>query len=201
MPSLHVVGDSISIHYDPHLAGFLAGKLAYSRKTGAHGDLDVPQGANGGNSGLVLRYLQRCREQGLRWDALAVNCGLHDIRVDLGASHHHVEPETYRANLVAIVAVSQTLADRLVWIRTTPVSEACHNKPGAKFHRYARDQAAYNAIADAVMDAAGVAKLDLEAFTRTLGGDEVFADHVHFTEPVRRLQAAFLAGGLTALLA
>lgn len=42
---------------------------------------------------------------------------------------------------------------------------------------------------------AGVPTVDLHTFTADLGPD-LFCDHVHFTEPVRRLQAAFIAGWL-----
>lgn len=42
----------------------------------------------------------------------------------------------------------------------------------------------------------GVPAIDLFAFTRALGGNEIFCDHVHFTETVRQLQAAYIAGYL-----
>jgi hypothetical protein len=200
MRSLHIVGDSISMHYGPDLGRFLAGSLAYSRKTGFPGNLDHPQGANGGDSSLVLAYLQDCSEAGRTWEALAINCGLHDLKRDITTRALQVPEDAYRSNLDSIIAESRGLASQLVWIRTTPVVDAVHNRPGMQFHRHAADLQRYNAIADAVMQAANVEMIDLEAFTRALGGDELFCDHVHFTEPVRRLQAAFLAGALQAQL-
>lgn len=200
MRSLHLVGDSISIHYHPHLERHLAGRLAYSRKTGDHGNLDKPQGANGGDSAMVLAYLRGCREAGWAWDALAVNCGLHDIKTAPGTQDRQVPDEAYRANLTAIVDAGRAVAPRLLWIRTTPAVAAVHNARSTGFHRFEADQQRYNAIADAVMTAAGVPLIDLDGFTRSLGGDEIFCDHVHFTEPVRALQAAFMAGSLQALV-
>jgi len=38
MLTLHVVGDSISMHYGPFLERYLSGLLAYSRKEGMPGD-------------------------------------------------------------------------------------------------------------------------------------------------------------------
>lgn len=200
MLSLHLVGDSISIQYHPHLERHLAGAIAYSRKSGDHGNLDNPQGANGGDSAMVLAYLRGCRAAGWSWDALAVNCGLHDIKTVPGTQSRQVPNDAYRANLQAIVAESRALAPRLIWIRTTQAVAAVHNRAQSAFHRFEADQQRYNGIADEVMRAAGVPLIDLDGFTRTLGGDEVFCDHVHYTEPVRALQAAFMAGGLRALV-
>lgn len=201
MRSLHLVGDSISIQYGPHLELHLAGRLGYSRKCGDHGNLDQPQGANGGDSGMVLAYLRGCRAAGLAWDALVINCGLHDIKTAPGTGQRQVPDDAYRANLEEIVLAARELAPRLVWIRTTPVVAAIHNARNSGFFRFEADQQRCNAIADAVMRAAGAPLIDLDGFTRSLGGDEVFCDHVHFTEPVRALQAAFVAGSLQALLA
>lgn len=58
---------------------------------------------------------------------------------------------------------------------------------------YARQ--AYNAVADRVMAAARVPCIDLYGFTCLLGPD-LYCDHVHFKEPIREKQAAFLAGWL-----
>jgi hypothetical protein len=47
------------------------------------------------------------------------------------------------------------------------------------------------------MSRAGVPIVDLAGFTLSLGDpEEIFVDHVHYKEPVRALQAAFLAGWL-----
>lgn len=64
-----------------------------------------------------------------------------------------------------------------------------------KFHRYAADCRAYNLRADEIMRARGVPVVDLHTFTLNQG-DDLFCDHVHFREPVRMSQGAFLAGWL-----
>ena len=63
------------------------------------------------------------------------------------------------------------------------------------FHRFVADCAAYNAVADRIMNAAGVPVIDLFTFTRNLG-PELFCDHVHFHVNIREKQAAFIAGWL-----
>ena len=61
----------------------------------------------------------------------------------------------------------------------------------------------YNQVADAIMDHTGIPKIDLYGFTQRLrpmypSMDALYSDHVHFIEPVQRLQAAYIAGWLDA---
>ena len=194
---LYLIGDSISLHYGPYLQAYLDGVMTYARKEGedeALLNLDNPQGANGGDSGMVRAFLAAKVAAGdLDADLLLVNAGLHDIKTDPVTGARQVPLDQYTANLRAIVDLAETLPARLVWIRTTPCDERVHNRPDMAFHRFAADCDAYNAAADAVMAAAGVPVIDLHTFTRNLGPD-LYCDHVHFHEHVREKQAAFIAG-------
>ena len=199
MKRVYVVGDSISIQYGPYLGRHLAGVMAYARKEGeeeARLNLGRPQGANGGDSSMVLAFLRACQKTGgLEADVLLLNCGLHDIKTDPATGLRQVPLAEYRANLQQIVALVRRMGVELVWVRTTPCDEAVHNRPGMAFHRFAADAEAYNAAADEIMAAAGVETIDLHTFTRNLGPD-LYVDHVHFHEHVREKQAAYLAGWL-----
>ena len=194
---LYLIGDSISLHYGPYLQAYLDGVMTYARKEGedeALLNLDNPQGANGGDSGMVRAFLAPKVAAGdLDADLLLVNARLHDIKTDPVTGARQVPLDQYTANLRAIVGLAETLPAHLVWIRTTPCDERVHNRPGMAFHRFAADCDAYNAAADAVMAAAGVPAIDLHTFTRNLGPD-LYCDHVHFHEHVREKQAAFIAG-------
>ncbi|MFW5858144.1 MAG: SGNH/GDSL hydrolase family protein [Planctomycetota bacterium] len=204
LPSCFVIGDSISIQYGPALERMLAGRFAYARKSGeeeALRDLDHPVGANGGDSSRVLEYLRALQAGGgFAPDVLLLNCGLHDIKTDPATGEKQVPLDAYTANLHACAGVLRALGIFTVWVRTTPVDDEQHNTR-AEFHRHAADVAAYNDAADRVWTEAGAPLLDLHAFTAALGGTEIFCDHVHFTEPVRELQAACIAGYLDALAA
>jgi len=207
LPQVFVIGDSISMHYGPHLERMLDGVMRYARKTGesegeGYGNLDLPQGANGGDSGMVLAYLKfKAGESEFQPDVLLVNCGLHDIKTDPQSGTRQVDMDAYRTNLEALLALGKETAKNLVWVRTTPVDDEQHNSRQMQFHRHAKDLDAYNAAADEIVAAAGVASIDLCSFTRGLGSTaEIFCDHVHYVEPVRRLQGAFIAGYLTRLV-
>lgn len=199
MRRVFVIGDSISVQYGPYLKQYLAGRMDYARRgdeAAALRDLDIPQGSNGGDSNRVLEYLHATEKAGgIDADVLLLNCGLHDIKVDPQTGLKAVTPEAYERNLRAIIALVRTMKPQLIWVRTTGLDDETHNSRQKAFHRYAADCDAYNAIADRVMAGAGIPVVDLYGFTKNLGPD-VYCDHVHFHEDVRKLQAAYLAGFL-----
>lgn len=202
---LFVIGDSISIHYGPYLERFLPPAIHYARKTdsGAENnekDLDIPVGANGGDSRMVLEYLKkrRCCDP-LSVDVLLLNCGLHDIKTNLATGKKSVSLSDYESNLRAIISETSLSRYRVIWVRTTPVFDDVHNRPGVGFHRHAADVSAYNAVADKVMEEAGIPSIDLHAFSNVFlpAG---FCDHVHYKNEIRALQGAFLAGAVSEIL-
>ncbi len=201
-PLLYVIGDSISIQYGPYLEQYLAGRLAYARKTAeteAQFDLPSPQGDNGGDSSVVLAFLRGLTESG-DWttDLLLVNCGLHDIKTDPITGNKQVAIDDYRLNLEGIVALARQAGVPMIWVRTTPCDETVHNnRPDTTFHRFSADCMAYNAVADELMATVGVPSIDLHNFTRNLG-PELYCDHVHFHDHIREKQAAYIAGWLGA---
>ncbi|MCF6174493.1 MAG: SGNH/GDSL hydrolase family protein [Victivallaceae bacterium] len=198
---IYVIGDSISIHYGPYLQSYLHNTMGYSRKEGedeALLNLDNPQGANGGDSSMVLLFMQeKAKSGGIDADLLLVNCGLHDIKTDPVTGLRQVSIEDYTENLHAIVKTAEKMRPDLVWIRTTPCDEAVHNKAGSSFYRFKADCDAYNQVADQIMTKSGVPIIDLHTFTNNLGPD-LYCDHVHFYEHIRALQAAFIVGWLSA---
>ena len=200
MKKLYVIGDSISMQYGPHLKRALRGVMSYARKDDhavARLGLAPAQDANGGDSSMVLAFLQAALAAGaIEADVIAVNCGLHDIKTTPATGQEQVPLEEYRQNLGRIVAAAREIATTVVWIRTTPVDEKRHNGSGMEFHRFEADCDAYNRAADEIMAAFAVPAIDLHTFTSNLG-DDLYADHVHFHDHVARSQASFIAGWLT----
>jgi len=201
-----VVGDSISLHYGPYLEASLRGFMTYSRKEGeeeAMLNLDEPQGANGGDSSMVLEYLAQkmvgssCLQDA---DFLLVNCGLHDIKTDPTTGDIQVPLEKYKENLKRIIELVGTLCTNteLVWIRSTPLEDEIHNAKQKKFHRHKQNLHLYNAAADDIMAEHGINSIDLFTFTNNLCHSEgnLFCDHVHFHKTVREKQGVFIAGWL-----
>lgn len=196
---IYVLGDSISVQYGPSLQAHLKGIMDYARKEGEEEallNLDNPQGANGGDSSMVLSFLrEKARHGGIDADLLLLNCGLHDIKTDPATGAKQVPLPLYEDNLRAILQTVAGMRPRLIWVRTTPCDEAVHNNKGMGFHRFSADCIAYNAAADKIMKDAGIPSIDLYTFTLNLGPD-LYCDHVHFRDHVREKQAAFIAGWL-----
>jgi hypothetical protein len=196
---LFVVGDSISMHYGPYLEDYLRGTLEYDRKRDNGGATEggVPEGANGGDSGMVLHYLTaRSKDPSFRPDILLVNCGLHDIKRNLERNKSLQVPlGRYRENLQSIHVISREIGARLIWVRSTPVVDTIHNQKGRTFYRYAADLDAYNRVADEFFAGVEVPVIDLYTFTARLG-NRAFIDHVHYDQETRALQAAYIAGFL-----
>ena len=99
LPSVFVIGDSISIHYGPYLERMLTGRFVYDRKTDAGEallDLDQPRGANAGDSSMVLEYVRALARVGFGTDYLLLNCGLHDLRTNPITSAKQVPLAEYR---------------------------------------------------------------------------------------------------------
>lgn len=201
MQKLFVLGDSISIQYGPYLAQMLRGVFEYARKE-AEAQPPVasryPADTNGGDSSMVLAYLEAQLAK-IASDLLLLNCGLHDVKVDPQDGTKQVPPDRYQANLRDIVRLVRRNRTRAVWVRTTPVDDETHNSRSTSFYRFGRDVIHYNEIADTVFAEAGIPVIDLYTFTLNLG-DGVYCDHVHFTERVRALQAAYIAGSLLAFV-
>lgn len=198
---IYVVGDSISIQYGPYLHGYLKGIMEYARKEGEEEallNLDCPQGANGGDSSMVLSFLKgKAGSDGIDADLLLVNCGLHDIKTDPSSGARQVSLGQYECNLRSILQTVATMRPQLIWLRTTPCDETVHNRAGSSFYRFSADCVEYNRVADHVMSDAGVPLIDLHTFTLNLGAD-LYCDHVHFHNHIREKQAAFIAGWLVA---
>lgn len=194
MKSVHIVGDSISIHYGPYLERYIKERLIYSRKEGSNGNLDLPEGANGGDSSMVLEYLNECKSQNLHWDVVVINCGLHDIKKINEV--YQISIDNYQKNLIAIFDISKELSKKIVWVNTTPVIDEIHNSRKKEFQRYDEDVVRYNNVADKIAEVNNAYIIDLYSFCKTLGNSEIYQDHVHFKTEFRKLQAAFIAGHL-----
>lgn len=195
---LFVIGDSVSIHYGPYLKKMIEYKFNYDRKRGieqALADLDKPVGANAGDSGMILQYLTEEFHKNTKYDVLVINCGLHDIRVDRFSKKLQVELEEYKVNLTKVIEISKSMANKTIWVGLTPVIDEIHNSRKEGFLRYNEDVKTYDIASKEIMREHEIPCIDMYNFIKTLG-DDIYSDHVHFKDEIRKLQAAFIAGYL-----
>lgn len=198
MKTLHILADSISMHYGPYLEKHVNHRVIYSRKEARIGKLENPEGVNGGDSSMVLEYIKRCVNQKMYWDLLLVNCGLHDIRCFDGK--YQTEISDYEKNLLNIFELSHQISTQQIWVRTAPVVNELHNSIKKDFKRFNEDVERYNSIADRIARSQDIWIIDLYTFCASTGKAEMRCDHIHFTEEARKMQGAFMAGSVLAYL-
>jgi len=172
--------------------------MGYARKEGSKDNLDDPNGANGGDSSMVLDFLrEQAASNNIDADLLLVNCGLHDIKTHRETGQKQISIDDYASNLRAIIDTAATMKTQMVWIRTTPLDETIHKAREVGYLRCNADHEAYQGAADEIMREPNIPVIDLHTFTANLGPD-LFSDHVHFPESIRKKQAAYIVGWLDA---
>jgi lysophospholipase L1-like esterase len=170
MKRVTLIGDSIRIGYQDVVRRGLRGVA----------EVWAPD-ENGGDSRNVLSRLDE-------WilsrppEIVHLNCGLHDVKREFGASEPVVPLPEYRQNveriLAAVIEDGQAVP---LWAMTTPVNQEQHHAV-KDFDRFASDVEAYNRAAREVCERLGVCTNDLHAVVEEAGRDGLLqADGVHFT--------------------
>lgn len=203
MKKICSIGDSISVQYREHLIKFLGDEFEIITKDGleeAYKDLNIPVGANIGDSRMLRDYLLYENEKGsITYDYVMFNCGLHDIKANIDTGVQQVLIEDYEKNLAKALDIWQENKVGIIFVNSTPVIDSIHNSPERltinKIKRSRKDIMEYNAIAEKLMVERAIPVIDLFSFTDKFG-EEAFCDHAHFTLEVRKLQAAYLAGAV-----
>ena len=186
-PLIVLIGDSIRMGYQDHVASQLADRA----------EVWVPE-ENGGDSRNVLAHIDQwvlARQP----DLVHVNCGLHDLKRAFGAESE-VPLDEYERNVRQILhRLQRELNGAVVWATITPVDENWHHQ-NKGFDRLEADVEAYNAAARAVAEDLGVPIDDLFAVVEREGKARLLTqDGVHFTEEGSQLlgrAVAECAGGI-----
>jgi lysophospholipase L1-like esterase len=189
MTDIILVGDSIRMGYQAIVQNLLYGQAqVWAPRT------------NGGTSRNVLAHLDEW-VLSRKPDILHLNCGLHDLRTEFGATTQAVPLDEYEANLRRITsAVLGQGTIRLIWATTTPVNEQWHHENKA-FDRFEADVRAYNDSARQVAEDFGVHVNDLYQVVMDAGRDHcLVADGVHFGQAGYALLGRAVADCIRALL-
>jgi len=201
LKTFFVIGDSISLQYGPDLKKMVAGVFdsrPADQVSPANQDPESPVGVYAGDSNALVACIDARSQELASYDLLLLNSGLHDLRTNPETRARQVEIAAYRPNLEVALQHIHEIGVQPIWITTTPVDDARHNSMTQEFHRFNADVLEYNRVAADVMATRAVPVIDLYAFVRNLGNAVYYCDAVHFTDEVRALQAAVIAGWLCA---
>lgn len=198
-----MIGDSISILYGPYLKENLQDKFAYRVKGNlkdAPVNLDNPNGANAGNSRMILEYFKNYDKAEIKFndDIILLNCGLHDIKTDPKTGMVAISLIEYKSNLDSIYQIIKHLNKKLIWINSTPVNDSIHNSKQVGFYRFNNDIIKYNSAADSIFNSYQVPIIDLYTSSKTFPAKS-YSDHVHYKTEYSKLQAKFISDILLSL--
>lgn len=197
--NIFLIGDSISIEYTPYLKEDIKSFANLERKEDdglALQDLDTPMGSNGGDSQMVLNYLQyKIKEPEFTPDYVMLNCGLHDIKRNPQTNVIQIDENSYCMNLTKIFSLLKDKGIQPIWIRSTWVVDSIHNAKSKAFYRYNADIKRYNKIADSICLKNDIPIIDLYGFTQKQGVGQI-RDHIHYTQETQKKQAGFIAENL-----
>lgn len=201
--NIFLIGDSIRVDYGSYLESYIGKDINIIGKEGieeAYQNLDIPVGSNCGDSRMLVEYLKTTENLGrLEFEYFVFNCGLHDVKRTSGEEKLAVDQKEYEENLRTILELVKD--KKVIFITSTPVERERYPE-GFPFVRYEDDVVEYNRIANNVMHSYNVKVIDMYSFTKSLGlcGDALYRDHAHFHKQIIQLQAAYLAGALSALV-
>lgn len=119
LPRVLVIGDSISMNYHKPAKQALDGIANYYRIEGNGGSVD---------RGVLCTelWLGDYEQEGLGWDVIQFNHGLHDLKQVYDADtktygEYNVPIEQYKACLEKQIAILKKTGATLIWCTTTPV--------------------------------------------------------------------------------
>lgn len=143
LPRVLVIGDSISMNYHEAAKKALEGVANYHRIEG-----------NAFSSSYGVRnaelWLGNYHEDGLHWDVICFNHGLHDLKQSYDKESdtfgdYAVSIKDYKKSLHQLIGILQRTGAELVWISTTPI-------PNDNKSRYARRKGAAKLFNQAAME-------------------------------------------------
>lgn len=204
MKKLFLLGDSIASGYGEYLPKYLGTEYEVSSKEDngqTSKKLDYPAESKCTDSRMMLSYLRnRCTENGLNYDIILFNCGLHDIKYNWETEKIQIDIDEYENNLRRICGILKGTGADVYFVNSTPVYDEIHNSTkniilNVNFVRRPGDIEKYNTAAENVMLENAVSIIDLYSFTKAFGTKAV-RDHVHYFPEIEEKQAKFIAESL-----
>jgi len=177
LPRVLLLGDSIRMSYQPHVAAMLEGRAE------VFGPAENCQ-----HSEFTLSRLRVWFEQFGRPDIVHWNNGLHDVGRNNQRQPVQFPLDQYVSNLRAILQRLQDIEAEVIWATSTPVHPT-EPVPNEQWSWTNEDIDRYNAAARELMEGQGVAINDLHAVVWADPDRYLAEDHLHLSEAGQRVCA------------
>ena len=185
LPVLYSSGDSISLCYWPYLEAELnnVANVYYQQEVAK--DIPAIHLQNNGHARLAYGVLETAyKDDRFKPKYILMNFGLHMIAT------HGGKVAEYGQWIERMDDLAKQHNAQLLWVTTTPYEQAFRPAQNLVILKF-------NATAQAIAAKRGIPVVDLHACTlaavKELGDKKVYEDGVHFTDEVRKRQAAFIA--------
>jgi len=121
LPRVLVIGDSISMNYQKAAINALDGTVNYHRNDG-----NAFSSVHGASNAEL--WLGNYQEEGLHWDVIQFNHGLHDLKQSYDKDtdtfgDYAVSLELYKESLEKEISILKRTGATLIWASTTPVPQ------------------------------------------------------------------------------
>lgn len=190
MPETHkilLLGDSIRMSYQPHVARMLGDKA----------EVLGPE-ENGQYSLYTLSSLGRWIEGIGENDIVHWNNGLHDAGHNPSRSPVQIPIDMYRANLAFILRGLKAVTPSVIWATTTPV----HPEKPFKDTEWAwrnEEIDQYNAVATELMESEGIRINDLHSLVSNNVAEFLDEDQLHLSAAGQKACAQAVLDVMTAM--
>lgn len=188
MPRVLLLGDSIRMSYQPHVAHLLDGRAEV-----------VGPADNCQYSLYTLSSLDRWLEDLGKPDIVHWNNGIHDSGHNPARSPVQIPVDMYRANLEFILNRLTSLTPKVIWATITPVHP---DRPFCVTEWSWRNEEInhYNDVARDLMESRGVPINDLHTLVRDNVSEFLSEDQLHLSEAGQEACAEAVANRVSTLL-
>ncbi|PTY06056.1 SGNH/GDSL hydrolase family protein [Verrucomicrobia bacterium LW23] len=190
LPNVLLLGDSISIGYQPFVTKALAGVANVYRIKGSEEMTVRPKNGLRLSTDSALANLDGWLGN-VKFSVIHFNWGLHDVKQQSGKPTQQVPLEEYKTNLRQLVHRLKATGARLIWATTTPVPPGADQGPTG---RKAAAELPYNEAALQIMKEEGIPVNDLHALVAPRLKEAQRPANVHFTDAGSKMLGEQVAG-------
>ena len=157
---------------------------------------EIEWDTNGRDTLTAIQYLEYKKNQWFTCDAIIVQLGGHDIKIDRQTNKQTTTLEQFEQNLHKIITISNEISDKIIRITPPFFNEKIHNQHNQYAIRKEWDMEKYNNKATQIMSEIQIPVIDLRNSTKTMynkNTENVWTNHSHYRAQYQEKQGHHVA--------